>query len=90
VTNGAAAPAPAPKSQLSAGAEQVLLAFFSLQDSLSKDEARMLAQRVRYLTLCLSLVLSRWSMSGMPGSAVMLHMRKSVAQACSWLQGSLA
>ena len=49
VTSGAAAPPPAPKSQLSAAAEQVLLAFFSLQDSLSKNEARMLAQRVLYL-----------------------------------------
>ena len=54
VTSGAAAPSPAPKSQLSAAAEQVLLAFFSLQDSLSKDEARMLAQRVRLIVLCVT------------------------------------
>ena len=47
----AVAPAPPPKTQLSPAAEQVLLAFFSLQDSLTKDEARMLAQRVRDMAL---------------------------------------
>lgn len=44
----AALPAPRPqKAPLSAAAEQQLVAFFSLQDTLSKEEARMLAQRVR-------------------------------------------
>jgi hypothetical protein len=90
VTSGAAAPAPAPKSQLSAAAEQVLLAFFSLQDSLSKDEARMLAQRVRYLTSVVTMSSCRWSMSGVPGVAVTLHTCKVIVQTCSWLQGSPA
>lgn len=49
----AVAPAPAStKAQLSAAAEQQLLAFFSLQDSLTKDEARMLATRVCFFQVC--------------------------------------